>query len=322
MKPTKLSHHIGNIDDSLISQAGAMPDFGRRRRIRSIRRIVSIAAVIALMAGSFVIGAVAINKEPEVIYIEDTVYIDVEKEREIIKVGDSGITLVLPDWWKGKYEVASDGKYVVVYHTATRELTEYEGALFAVSLQDEIRPMDYSWPWPAFTIAITETGTYIFGYPSDVQYDMGDPNTGAEFESLSNDIKNIEIVMTTEILESSINMSNNIKGTVFVDYLIEDMQVAESVICDSEQSRKIIEIISRQDYSDLYDYDGQLGRFWTDLRIMYDGEEYFFSIVGKTIYSHTLGAKYARLSDGDIAAILEALNYTPEGWQPNGPIID
>jgi len=322
MKPAKFSNHIGNIDDRLISQAEDMPDYGRRRRISSIRRTVAIAAVIALMAGSFIIGAVAINKEAEVIYIEEPVYIEVEKEQEIIKVGNSGISLILPDWWKGKYEVESGEQYTVIIHSATRERFEYGGVLFAVSFWDVIRPMDYQWPWPAFTIAITENGTYIFGIPSDVQFDMSDPAIYAEFEALSDDIKNIEIVMTTEMLESSINMSNNIRGTVFVDYLHEEGQVAESLICDAEQSRKVIEIINRQNYYDLYNYDEQLGRYWTDLRIMYDGEEYFISITGRTIYSNTLGAKYAHLSDGDITAILEALNYTPVGWQPNGPVID
>ena len=320
MKREQLSNRIGNIEDRLVEQAENAPNFGHIRRNRNIRRAVLIAAVIALMAGSFVVGAVAMKKGPEIIYevVEEIVY--VEKEQELIVVGNSGISLILPDWWKGKYEVESGERYARVIHSATRERTEYDGVLFAVSLQDEIRPMDYQWPWPAFTIAITETGTYIFGYPSDVQYDMNDPATSAEFEALSNDIKNIEIVMSTEMLESSINMSNNIKGTVFVDYLLEEMQVSESIICDAEQSQSLIEIINRQDYSDLYDYDRQLGRYWSDLRFMYDGEEYFISITGRTIYSHTLGAKYAHLSDEDITAILEALNYTPTGWLPNGPI--
>ena len=313
MKREQLSNRIGNIEDRLVEQAESAPNFGRQRRNRSIRRMVSIAAVLVLMVGSFTIGAIALAKE-------SIVYVEVEKEQEIIKVGDSGITLILPDSWKDKYAIEQGGTYTRVIHTATRERLGCDGVLFAVSLQDEVRPMDYQWPWPAFTIAITENGTYIFGYPSDVQYDMSDPVTSTEFEALSNEIKNIEIIMTTEMLEGSINMSNNIKGTVFVDYLLEEMHVAESIICNVEQSRMLIGIINRQEYLDLYDYDGQLGRYWTDLRIMYDGDEYFISIAGRTIYSHINGPNYAHLSDGDITAILEALNYTPVGWLPNGPM--
>ena len=314
MKPTEFSHHIGNIDDKLIHQAEDMPNFGRQHRVRNIRRTLLVAAVIALMTGSFIVGAVAINRGPETIYVE--------KEQEIIAVGNSGISLILPDWWKGKYEIKQDDKYVNVYHTATRERSEYGGMLFGVSFEEQIRPMDYLWPWPAFTIAITENGTYYLGQPSDVQFDLNDPVTSAEYQALSDDIKNIQIVMSTEMLENSINMSNAIKGTVFVYYVDENMQVMDSIICTTEQSRQLIEIINRQEYSYLYNYDEQLGKYWTDLRVMYDDEEYFISLTGKTIYGTNYGARYAHLSDEDVNTILDVLNYTPSGWQPNEPPSD
>ena len=106
MKSEQLSQRIGNIDDRLIEQAESVPDFGRARRIRSIRRAVTIAAAVALMVGSFAVGAYALNREPETIYVEvpgatEIVYVDTDLD--IIKVGDSGISLIFPESWKDKY---------------------------------------------------------------------------------------------------------------------------------------------------------------------------------------------------------------------------
>ena len=307
MKPTKLSHHIGNIDDRLVQQAGNMPDYGRQRRNRSIRRIISIAAVIALMAGSFAVGAFAITNAPDPIVIHERVYIEVEKEQELIVFGESGISLILPDWWEGKYEYEindsganADGTFInlVVYHTATRERLGYDmGILFGISFTEERRPLDYNWPWPAFTIAITEKGSYLFGYPSDVQFDFGDPVSSAEYELLSEDIKNIEIVMTTEMLNNTINMSNWVRGAVFVDIINEEWQVVGSFIGDEEQSRIIKEIIRSQDYR-----PGHVS-FHADLRIMFDGEEFILSLTTGQI-ENLLGApNNGTLSTEDLQTI-------------------
>ena len=199
MKREQLSNRIGNIDDRLVEQAENAPNFGHQRRKQSIRRMVSIASVLVLMIASFATGAIALAKET-VVYVE--------KEQEIIKVGDSGITLILPDEWKEKYGIEQYGNEVIVFHSATRESFgdgTYGGDLFRIFCLEERFPMDYVFPYPGFTIAITETHTYVFNYPSDVQFDRNNPAAMTEYMELSDDIKNIEIVMNAQMLENTMN---------------------------------------------------------------------------------------------------------------------
>ena len=303
MKPTKFSEHIGNIDDRLIQQAGAMPDFWRQRRNRSIRRIVSIAAVIALMTCSFVIGALAINKDPETIYVD--VYVEVEKEQEIIKVGDSGISLILPDSWKDKYgyeynDSQSSYDYIDVYHLATRESFEYGGVLFQIAWVEGLYPLDYSYPEPGFTIALTQTHTYRMIYPSDVQVDIHNPEAWAEYDALYADINNIEIVMTAETLANTMNKSNWVQGTVIVDFIENDMTV-ETVVCDEAQSQIIREVIGSQTYRQTKE------SFRYDLWIMVDSEQYRMSSTTGMIESSDEYPGNAVLSAEDLSRIMDAL---------------
>jgi len=299
MKREQLSNRIGNIEDRLVEQAENAPNFGRQRRNHSIRRMVSIAAVLALMVASFAAGAIALAKET-IVYVE--------KAKEIIEVGNSGITLILPDTWKDKYEyvlhdsgVNADGIYInlSVIHSATRERLEYEaGVLFSIHFTDERRPMDYIWPWPGFTIAVTETGTFHLIYPSDVQFDESDPETRAEYEELSADIRNIRIIMSTEMLANTMNASNWVQGTMFIDYL-ENWQVVKSVVCDVEQSQIIRSIIESQDYR-------EPGSFHVDLRFMVDKDEYFMnSKTGEIMLA--AGGYSAVISAGDLNRIMDLL---------------
>ena len=313
MKREQLSDRIGNIEDRLVEQAENAPNFGRQQLNRTIRRIVSIAAVVAISMVSFAIGALAINKNPETIFVENTVY--VEKEQEIIVFGNSGISLILPDWWEGRYEyeiydsgVNADGKFInlVVYHTATRERLEYDaGILFGISFTDELRPLDYIWPSPGFTIAISESGAYVFGYPSDVQFDMDDPVSMAEFEKLSADIKNIEIVMSTELLTNTINMSNWVRGTVFFELLDENWRTVGSYVCDEEQSHIVKNIVESQAYN-----EGQVS-FRADLRIMFNGEEYFMSSATGRIQNTIGEPRNATLSAEELKTINDIIGEIP-----------
>jgi len=300
MKREQLSNRIGNIEDRLVEQAENAPNFGRQRHNRSIRRMVAIAAVLVLMVASFATGAIALAKETIVF---------VEKEQEIIVVGDSGISLILPDSWKDKYEyvlhdsgVYADGVYInlAVIHSATRERLEYEaGLLFSIHFTDERRPMDYIWPWPGFTIAVTETGTYYLCYPSDVQFDGSDPESSTEYEALSADIGNIKIIMSAEMLANTMNASNWVQGTMFVDFL-EDWQIVKSVDCNVEQSQVIRSIIESQEY-------GAPGSFNVDLRFMVDKDEYFMnSKTGDIMVA--AGGYSAVLSTEDLSRIMDVLN--------------
>lgn len=57
MNNKQLSEHIGNIDDRLVEQAQHTPDYRRQHRRKAISRLISAAAVIVLMIGSFSTGA-------------------------------------------------------------------------------------------------------------------------------------------------------------------------------------------------------------------------------------------------------------------------
>ena len=103
------------------------------------------------MTCSFAVGAFALNDKPEKIELEE-----------------AGITLILPDDWKGKYsyERYEDGG-VAVYHTATRDCDEAGGWLFSINSFDEILPMNYSYAGNERTIAVTATKTYTLCLPSE-----------------------------------------------------------------------------------------------------------------------------------------------------------
>ena len=83
------------------------------RQKKGFGRLIAVAAVIALMACSFCAGAVAFAKE---------VVVEVPAEQEIIEIEEIGLTLILPDSWKGKYafEQDNDFKEYYVYNPAIR----------------------------------------------------------------------------------------------------------------------------------------------------------------------------------------------------------
>jgi hypothetical protein len=308
MKSAKFSQHIGNIDDRLIKQAEDMPNFGQKHRNRSIRRIASIAAVVALMAGSFIVGALAISKEAETIIVKEPVYVEVEKEQEIIAIGDSGISLILPDNWKGQYgyeysDDQSNSNYLAVYHLATRESFDLGGNLFWIEWTNERLPLDYQYPEPGFTIAITDTVTYRMIYPSDVQVDTDNPEAWAAYDVLFAEIKSIEIVMTAETLANTMNASNWVQGTVFAEFIdTESWEIIRTVDCDVESSRMIREIVEAQEFNLRWE------SFYTDLRIMFGGEEYYMSTASGKIFNANDYENVAILSAEDLSTILALLS--------------
>jgi len=300
MKSKQFSHRIGNIEDALVEQAGNVPSYRRERHNRNLRRVASMAAILLLMVGSFAAGAIALTKEPEIVYVEsDPEIVYVEKEQEIITVGDSGISLILPDEWAGKYGYELNGNNVSVYHLATHEAFELGGVLFWIECLEGQYPMDYVYPEPGFTIAITETSTYRFTYPSDIQVDVSEPESQAEYDKLSAGIATIEIVMTAEMLANTTNATNWVQGTVYVSFL-EDSAVTKTVDCDAEQSRIIRKIIESQEF-------GQPGSFPTDLLIMMSGDEYYLNSATGDIMMAS-GGYSAVLSTGDLDAIIRLLN--------------
>jgi len=292
MKPNQFSQRIGNIDDRLVEQAENVPNFRRKRQNRSLMRVASIAAVLVLMVGSFAVGAVAMAKET-IIYVET--------EQEIIQVGDSGITLILPDTWKDKYGYEQDGNNVTVYHLATREALVYGGDLFRIYCIEGLYPMDYIYPEPGFTIAITQTHTYRVSYPSDVQFDPSDPELWAAYDTLYDDLKKVEIVMSAEMLANTMNASNWAQGTVFVEFL-EEWALHKTVVCDAEQSRIIREIIESQDYS--LEPESYFANLW----IRFSGKEYLLNLNTGMIKPPEGDSKAAVMSVEDLNRIVGLLN--------------
>ena len=55
----QLSARIGGVDEDLIRQVQQAPNYASLHRRRAARRLISLAAALALMAVSFTAGAVA-----------------------------------------------------------------------------------------------------------------------------------------------------------------------------------------------------------------------------------------------------------------------
>jgi hypothetical protein len=244
MKSDQLSQRIGNIDDMLIEQAENAQNFRRGQHNRNLKRWTSAVAVLALSVTSFAVGAFAFAKEPEIVYVE--------KEQEIIKVGDSGISLILPDSWKGKYEYSYEPKLRFNAFTEVRHIAT-GGLLFWIERAPEILPLDYFDnfdPSRGFIIATTENHTYAFAKPwKDIETDTDDPAALAEYEELRNEIESIEIAMTADMLANSVNETNWKQGTAVIS-LAENGEPIKDVVCDNEQSKLIGEIVEARDYLD------------------------------------------------------------------------
>ena len=102
MTARELAENMGNIDQRLIESAGQAPNYGRRRRTGRLRRTLALAAAAVLMTASFAAGALSGDRGPETISIPGT-----------------GVTVVLPESWRGKcgYEL-QDGSLGVYLRAA------------------------------------------------------------------------------------------------------------------------------------------------------------------------------------------------------------
>lgn len=158
-----------------------------RRKISATARIAAFAAVLALCLGSMALGALAFSTER---ITEVEVPVEVPVEREIIALEEIGISLILPDSWRGRYVVtpqkSGSGCHVYVkmiydwcadvdeIHPEPGETDPGYGHLFSVTLCDDT-PMTpeefYAQDGHAATYLLsTEDGTYCIGYPTDIQY--------------------------------------------------------------------------------------------------------------------------------------------------------
>lgn len=203
MKKEQLAERIGNIDDRLIQEAGQLQNRRKSNRNHISRKILAAAAVMALMVCSGTVGAAAFAKE---------IMVEVPVPQETITFEEIGITLILPDSWKGRYKVVEGAygpqetpmwdvcvKSVYDAPVAADEI-DYTGTLFSV-----IRYADYSMSAEEFAgediagigryLLSTGDATYAILYTTDVQYDLADPLQAEEFNSLQQTVKEIQIVL-------------------------------------------------------------------------------------------------------------------------------
>lgn len=177
-----------------------------------LKRFVLIAAALAVMAGCLTVGALAFSSET---VIEKPVPVEQEK----IVMEKMGITLILPDSWKGRYIVKSDDENCYVMCRSVAEYLRGEdcedkmetgiesGFLFWVNKISDI-PMTpdefYGWiPWTAIYLFATEDGTYCINMASDVQYDPADEESARDYQEMYSQIGSIKVI-PNDILKSAI----------------------------------------------------------------------------------------------------------------------
>lgn len=221
MNQRQLADRIGNVDEELVHRAGETPNYAARRRSRGLRRLTALAAVIALMAASFTTGALAFSRETVV---------EVPVEQETLELAELGLTLILPDSWKGLYELVEwEDQYVVVCPeireaVLTQSRAEWEaggmrwpeeldrnpfsgGMLFYIfGIPEPLTPEQLAQSdWGDF-VYITETRyllataerTYILLHASDVQCT---PETAELYDRLEGSVKDIRIVVDHALSE-------------------------------------------------------------------------------------------------------------------------
>ncbi len=190
-----------DLDERLSRCLGGLPEKKEKeeRPVKThtrkiVNRIILAAAVLALMVACLAVGALAFSQEK-------VVEVPVAAERQEIVMEDIGLTVVLPDSWKGRYYVWSDAESCRVFNKLTVDwVTEwieenpddheyfdpyyyedgwpgpfygYDGLLFGVARVTDV-PMTKAefddWvPWPAQYLFTTEEGVYAMKMPSDVQ---------------------------------------------------------------------------------------------------------------------------------------------------------
>lgn len=188
MNPKQFSHRIGNVEDRLVQQAQKLPDYGRHRKGLRVKRVLTLAAVIVLMACSFTVGAMARTvPEPETVVFESL-----------------GVTMVLPDSWKDQYgvEMGEDGKSCGVYVKSIHESDgDWHGAGYLFwfgemyhetmtpAEVDEISPVAFQY------VFATEGGTYLLCYASDVQWDPGVPEQEELYYRMQAETRDIRFIL-------------------------------------------------------------------------------------------------------------------------------
>lgn len=290
MKVEQLSQRIGNVEESMLEETACFPLPGRSRKAKWLRRAGAMAAALILMAASFSAGALVWAKEPKTV--------TVMKEPETVAVGDTGISLILPEDWAGKYGYKETESGIEVYHLATREATGLGGVLFRVRGVEGTLSMDHEYPFLAHTIAVRDGVTYYFSQPSDMQY-LDGSETEAEYLAMQGEIGKIKVLLSDWMQGNSVNGENWEEGTVTVTWLEEGAPVKE-VFCGVEQSQTIRELVSGQNFC------LEQISFPADVKLDFDGVEYYISLETGDIERAWDGTR-AQLGKEDLVRLKAAL---------------
>ena len=200
MTNKQFSERIENIDDRLVQRAQNVQNNEKMHRAGGMRRLIALVAAAVLMVSSFAVGALAFSRET-------IVEIEVPVEQETLELTDIGISLILPDSWKGRYAMESTdhGEYRV-YSIPIREafISEYGGGtgggmLFYILkwsqqiTEEQWRDTDGEWNFAGNRyIMSTKDGTYLLYYASDVQYTV---DTLDEYRQMEREIAEIRFVV-------------------------------------------------------------------------------------------------------------------------------
>ncbi len=167
----------------------------RQPRHESLRRLAAAAAVLVLMVCSFGAGAIFFPRET---------IVEVPAEQETIALDGAGLTLILPDEWKGKYGVerSGDGTECAVY---VKDIHDRDGQwaglgyLFWIVKEQPMTPEEFlAWsPTPGIYIYSTADATYYLQKHSDVQYDPNDSEEAELYMSMSRQISEIKFQIAT-----------------------------------------------------------------------------------------------------------------------------
>lgn len=194
---------IGNIDDRLVEQAEHMPHYRSRHRGNIIRRIAALAAIVTLMICSFSAGAMAFAKENVV---------KVLVEPESVTLEEIGLTMILPDHWKGQYSLKKNGQNYIVYNEQIRKSISsgtdpFDGGVlfYIVCYEEAMTPEQFVDKGYDFTgyryLFSTSNNTYILYYASDVQWNPDDPEQEHIYTQMASEIEDIRFVADNALVD-------------------------------------------------------------------------------------------------------------------------
>ena len=203
MNSRKLADRIGNIDERLVQQAQNLPNYGKRRRNRVIKRIATCAATLVLMVCSFAAGMAVSATEPAVEPGQDSA-------QETVFLEEIGLTLILPDEWKDNYAVEvgeMEGGYIYTFYDSTihRQGGEWSdfGILFWIGAYGD-RPMTaeeleqenlFDGAIPYQYLFSNKNTNYIRTDVTDVQWDPSNPEMEQHYLMLLESIPEIRFIL-------------------------------------------------------------------------------------------------------------------------------